>query len=119
LAYEAAVGYFEQALDALDLQGPLDEGRRCELLLALGEAQWRAGETAKSKDTLERAAAIARRLGAVEHLGQAALGYGAGLGGFGVANRADERLVALLEEALEVLPPDDSLLRVRLLARLA
>ena len=48
----------------------------------------------------------------------AAIGY-AGITGYYFSGRRDETLVALLEEALGALPPGDSEMRVRLLARLS
>jgi class 3 adenylate cyclase len=119
LAFEEAVAHYERASQALQLKEPVDLARHCELLLAKGDAQWRAGDTGDAKSTLRNAAEIARTVGSPEQLAHAALSYGAGLGGFGVADRADAVLVELLEEALEALPDVDSSLRVRLLARLA
>src|SRR5262249_31381394 len=43
LAYEDAAIHYERALQALELQEQLDERQRCERLVKLGEAQWRAG----------------------------------------------------------------------------
>ena len=39
-----------------------DEHRRCELLLALGDAQARGGDLPTAKETFVRAAAVARSL---------------------------------------------------------
>src|SRR5262249_1737241 len=44
-AYVDAARYLERALVVLDLAIPRDESKRCDLLLALGEALWPAGET--------------------------------------------------------------------------
>ena len=116
LAYEEAVGHYERALQALELKEPADEAQRCELLLALGDALWRAGENPRARQTFEWAADIATKLKAPEELSRAALGYGAG---GAVVGTVDKSLVGLLEEALGALGERDSTLRARLLARLA
>ncbi len=120
LAYEDAAALCERALAALeDGENP----RRAELLLALGEAKLRAGEPAR--EAFAAAAAIARELGAsgdaaraiaaAELLARSALGF-SGLGVTIIA--VDDDAVALLEEALQVLPPAHPL-RPRLVGRLA
>ena len=98
---------------ALALAG--DAATRCELLLALGDAQARAGDTPR-RSSVPRGRELAERLGLPEQLARAALGYGGRI--IWEVSRDDERLVPLLERALAALG-DDSPLRVRLLARLA
>jgi DNA-binding CsgD family transcriptional regulator len=44
-AYGEAVRHLEHALAVLDLADPEDQSKRCDLLLALGEALWPTGET--------------------------------------------------------------------------
>lgn len=117
-AYEEAVGHYERALQLLELTDA-DPERRCELLLALGDAQWRAGATPKAQASFSQAADMARGLALPDQFARAALGYGGGPGGFGVTDRADERLMELLREALEMLPKKHSVLGVRLMSRLA
>jgi predicted ATPase len=116
LAYEEAARLSEMALDALELADP-DERARCELLLSLGEAEIRAGNSPVAKQTFLDAASIARRLGLSPELARAAAGYGGRI----VWARAegDNRLVPLLEEGLAALTEQDVELRARLLARLA
>jgi tetratricopeptide (TPR) repeat protein len=117
LAYEEAVRLYQMALQAMELNDSADETARCELLLELGDAQMRAGETPRAKETFLGAAAIARRLGIPEQLARAALGYG---GRFVWARAAnDRRVVPLLEDALTALGDRHTLLRARVLARLA
>ena len=94
-----------------------DTVARCELLLALGDARARAGETSASKDAFREAAELAERHGLREQLARAALGYGGRI--IWEVSRDDEHLVPLLERALTALGDDESELRVRLLARLA
>jgi DNA-binding SARP family transcriptional activator len=116
LAYEEAARLYEMALEASELQTPPDEPTRCELLLARGDAQGRGGDLLSAKDTFSQAADLAQRLGAPEQFARAALGYGGRFVWFRAGN--DQRLIPLLEGAIEAIP-DDSLLRARLLARLA
>src|SRR5439155_1478287 len=96
LAYEEAGRLYETALEALDLARPADESTRCHLLLSLGEAEIRAGNTPVARKAFLDAAAISRRLGLSEELARAAMGYGGRI----VWARAgdDARLVPLLEE---------------------
>jgi DNA-binding SARP family transcriptional activator len=117
LAYEEAARLYETALEASDIASPLDESTRCELLISLGEAEIRAGDTPAAKKALLEAAGIARRLGLSHELARAAMGYGGRI----VWARAgdDDQLVPLLEEGLAALEADDLELRARLLARLA
>jgi DNA-binding SARP family transcriptional activator len=117
LAYEEAARLYETALETLDLARLSDERARCRLLLSLGEAEARAGNTTTAKKVFLAAADLARRLGLARELGQAAVGYG-GRKAFGRAGD-DERLVPLLEEGLTALAAEDVELRARLLARLA
>jgi tetratricopeptide (TPR) repeat protein len=116
LAYEEAAAQFEQALAVLARSGH-DDGRRVEVLLALGDARLRAGAVAAARDAYEQAATLARRRGRPQELARAALGFAAGLG-FEV-RLYDRRQVELLEEALAALPPGDSSPRAWMLARLS
>jgi class 3 adenylate cyclase/tetratricopeptide (TPR) repeat protein len=115
LAYEEAAGHYERALQALGLQGQTDHAERCELLLALAAARMAAGETAAGRAEYERAAALAKRMGAGEQLARAAFGLGVEF----TAGTVDELEVRLLEEALTVLGGADSLTRARVMGRLA
>jgi YVTN family beta-propeller protein len=112
LAHEEAVRFYEIALTLTD-----DTDVRCELLLALGEAQSRAGDTPAAKAVFREAAEIAEAQGLPDQLAQAALGYGGRV--IWDASRDDPQLGALLERALRALGDEDSILRVRVLARLA
>jgi DNA-binding CsgD family transcriptional regulator len=115
LAYEEAVRLLRRALGAL--RDSPDEARRCEVLLLLGDAEARAGEALASKETFLQAAEIATRLNLPEPLAEAAVGYG---GRFSWARAGtDRQLIPLLRQALDALEPGDSVLRIRLLGRLA
>ena len=116
LAYEEAVEHYSGALAALDASGNDDDALRCELLLALGDAEWRCGDIEASREAFGRAARIARGLGDSEALARAALGFcGRGWERFGVR---DEEALDLLEAALAE-GSQPSGLRCRALARLA
>ncbi len=115
LAYEQAAELFERSLRALELQEEPDERRRCELMLARGQALMHAADQG-AVPTLTDAIALARRLGAIELMARAALS----LGGFGLSpGIVDDLLVSTLEDALTALSPGDSALRARVLVRLA
>jgi tetratricopeptide (TPR) repeat protein len=113
LLYGDALDHFARALDVSE-----DEGQRLELLLAIGDAATRAGEWPRATEVFVSAADLARRLDRPEQLAKAALGLGAGLGGFEV-RLFDQRQIDLLEEALAALPPADSVLRAWIMARLS
>jgi DNA-binding SARP family transcriptional activator len=117
LAWEEAIRLYRLALDALTPATPTDDELRCRLLLALGEAQARAGDDREAKSTLLRAAELAKARRLPELLARAAAAYGGRL--LWMRALTDERLVPLLEDALAALEDDDSVLRVQLLSRLA
>lgn len=121
-AYEEAAEHFRQALELIP-SADLSAARvtRPELLLRLGDAQWRSGNGPEARLTFEEAIADGRRLGDGDLLARAALGYVTALGGFLLYARFEVGAsgVGLLEEALAALPTGDSPLRARLLAHLA
>ena len=94
----------------------MDEAQRCTLLLALGEAQRKAGEHLKAQETFLRAADIARALGATESLVRAGLELGKLTAEVGLPAAP---AVRLLEEALRGLGAEDSLLTAKTLGGLA
>ena len=112
LAYEEAARLYAMALTLVD-----ETVARCELLLALGDARARAGDTPASKQAFREAAELAESRGLAEHLARAALGYGGRI--IWEVSREDEYLAPLLERALAALGEEESPLRVRLLARFA
>jgi class 3 adenylate cyclase/DNA polymerase III delta prime subunit len=118
LAYEEAARHYRNALEVMDHVDAV-AGQRCETLLALGDALWRAGDRREAKRVSGEAAGLARQMGDGERFARAALGYGVGLGGFGYVDRADAELVKLLEEALITLGESESALHARVMARLA
>ncbi len=117
-AYEEAVLHYERALQLCELSAPIDERQPCELLLGLGENQWRAGDIDRARATFQQAALAARGLHSAELLARAALGYGGEFRGFDLGV-VEPTLIELLEEALQQVGSADSGWRARLLARLA
>ena len=115
LAHEDAANLYARALEALELDGAGQPERRLELLLDLGLAQRRAARAREARATLERAAALARRLDRPEELARAVLGICL----LAEAGVLDEPLIALLEEALAAVGEGDSPLRSQLLGGLA
>jgi DNA-binding SARP family transcriptional activator len=117
LAYEEAARLYRLALEDLESAPSADDVQLCDLLLALGDVEARAGNDVAAKRTFLRAADVGRRHKLPDRLGRAALGYG---GRFvWTKGRGDPHLLPLLEEAVAKLPAHDSELRARLLARLA
>jgi tetratricopeptide (TPR) repeat protein len=114
LAYEEAVAYFEGALRAITL---LDvPARRCDILIALGEAKRCAGDPTH-RETLLEAGGLAGHLGDADRCARAALANQRGV--FSRFGEVDLERTAALEEALEAVGPTDSLIRARVLASLA
>ncbi len=114
-AHEDAANYCERALEAMDLGDVGGDVERCALLLDLGDSQAKAGRFDAARPAYERAAELARKLGDAEALGRAALGISA----LSEVGSVDDKLVALLEDALSAVGPDDSAARAMLLSALA
>jgi class 3 adenylate cyclase len=116
LAHDQAAELYARALalfDDSELAG--DTLRRCDMLIALGEAQRRAAHP-DHRQTLLQAAAIAQQIGDVDRLAAAAL---ANTRTIGPAAEVDHERVAVLTAALEAISDHDSPVRARLLANLA
>ncbi|MGH3767500.1 MAG: ATP-binding protein [Pseudonocardiaceae bacterium] len=95
--------------------------RRFGLLLALGDAQWWAGHVSEASATFQSATFLARQFQDPQRLAEAALrvgevGYG---GAYMEAWSFDPVKAELLDEALVALGDQETLLKVRVLARLA
>ena len=114
-AFKEAILWYERALRLLDLE-PVSATGRLELLLALADAQRRAGELVNAKATLSRTATAARGAGAPALLVEATLGY-ASLAIHSVEAQAE--LVTLLERTLAELAPERDARWVRIGARLS
>jgi class 3 adenylate cyclase/tetratricopeptide (TPR) repeat protein len=117
LAFEEAANHYERALFALEAAEPVDEMRRCQLLLALGASQYQSGAPLKSKESFRLALASARALDEPELFARAATEEG-NLETFSVSGIEDKE-IAGLEEALVRLPDSDSAIRSLTLSRLA
>ncbi|MHB8682446.1 MAG: BTAD domain-containing putative transcriptional regulator [Acidimicrobiales bacterium] len=113
LAFEQAARDFAAALEIAEDAGHGSE-LRSDLLLAQGDAEWRAGDAVAARRTFERAASVIGRSDP-DRLARAALGRaGAGVRPFWVTlGVVDEGSVRLLEEALEALPEGDSGIRAQ------
>jgi tetratricopeptide (TPR) repeat protein len=116
LAWEEAAQHYRAALRARELAGAIDDHVRAELLLALGASEDRAGLEEEARETFRVAIRTARQLGDAVLITRAALGVA---GPWSALSRSDPDRVGLLDEALEVLPEEDSPLRARLLARMS
>ena len=118
LAYEEAADHFQRSLAVLEPGNGEEEFLRCDVLLARGDAQRRAGDIGFRATMLE-AARLSRRLGDGERLALAALGSARTSAFFGEIGRLDQALVGLYQEALGALGPADSVLRANLLSEMA
>jgi hypothetical protein len=115
LAYEEAAACFEQAIMAISF-GDTDAGTRIRLILRHADALWRANETAAARTASLKAAEIARNVDG-SLFGEAVMGYAATF--TAEIGLPDPTLLALLEEALTVVPADAVSLRAQLFARLS
>ncbi|NOT56042.1 MAG: AAA family ATPase [Deltaproteobacteria bacterium] len=125
-AYEDAISHYSRALAVMESRGESSD-KQCELLLALGEQQRKAGQVAAAKTTFRRVAEFARTLHGqgkkqqgTMFLARAALGFAPGLAGVGVNSGShDASVIELLQEALLAFGKKVSPLRARMLGRLA
>jgi DNA-binding SARP family transcriptional activator len=115
LANEEAADHYARALEVLGRTDPEAIERRCDLLLELGEARVRSGERPAAWGVFREAAALASRMGDRALLARAAIGASRRL--IQPPGVVDEELIALLEQALEMVP-EVSVLRVLLISRL-
>jgi hypothetical protein len=97
--------------------GSIGDEIRAQALLGIGRMRLRRGDATGAGDAFEESARLARVLRQPELLAHAALGFGAGLGGFEV-RMLDRRQAELLDEAASTLAPT-SPLRPWVLARLS
>ena len=116
-AYEQAAVHYRRALKLADApSSDQPAGRRCDLLIAHGEAQRQAGDPAY-RATLLSAAALAQEIGSPDRLARAALANSRGYASS--AEGVDRERVGVLEAALEAYDDIDSPTRASLLALLA
>ncbi|HKO92714.1 MAG TPA: protein kinase [Polyangiaceae bacterium] len=113
-AFEDASRLGRSAL-ALFATSGLSERVRCELLLVVAEALIRQGEIQEGKALCVQASELSLRVGASDLVARAALVHSTELSTGGI----DDGMIARLRQALAQLPPTDSSLRARVMARLA
>ncbi|MBI5946983.1 MAG: AAA family ATPase [Chloroflexi bacterium] len=113
LAFEAAVGFYQMALDAHQRNDERDEARRCEMLLALGMARVKAGDWEGSTKINLAAAEAARAAQLPEMLARACLATAQ------LWAVPEARVIPFLEDALAAIPAGDSAYRSRILSLLA
>ncbi len=119
LAFEEAAKYYEQSLAALQHHDRDGDLLRCDLMIALSDAQRRAGD-ADYRRAMTEAVTIARSLGDSRRLAMAALVSARPGGTMANATVVDHELIALFEEALAGLrDEDDDVLRAKILAQLS
>ena len=117
LAYEEAVDLLEAAVAARERDEPVDEEERARLLNLLAAALWRAGRWEDARAGYARAANAARQADAATLFAEIALGHSGGE--WDLYGIEDPDSVALLEEAIDRLPAEDSALRAQSMARLS
>lgn len=121
-AYEETSRLYRLALDLVSVDAPSQDiaaRHRCELLVALGDSQARAGEGLEALQTFRKAATLAGELGLVTLAAQAAIGFEEASWRPGLAG---DVAVSLLEQARQSLGPPDAhngALLARVLAALA
>jgi class 3 adenylate cyclase/tetratricopeptide (TPR) repeat protein len=116
LAADEAAAYYRQALELREVSGAPADRNHCRLLIALGEAQRRAGDSAY-RETLLGASHLAAQLDDAGLLTEAALANRRGL--FSRVGPVDQERVTAIELALAAVGLGDSPERARLLAALA
>ena len=112
LAYEEASELYERALEVLELEDEPDERRRLSLSLAMGGAEASAAQISAARRAFGQAAESARALGDADGLVGAAIGIAM----LSEAGKTDERLIGLIDEALEAIGPEPSAARASLLS---
>lgn len=116
VAWEEAVVQYERALQALEFVAQPDAGQRIEILIALGEAQFRSGDAKAAAATRRRLLPLIRGHGTLEQKARVAISHG--LDGWGYPF-TDEDTRTLLADVLASLPAGDSVPGVQVRARLA
>jgi tetratricopeptide (TPR) repeat protein len=114
LAYEEAVGHFDRALHLLDLCDTPDDRVRYDALMALADAHYRISDKEAAQKSGRAALEAARRIGDGVLIARALLS----ISGEFFVGESNPEIIAMLEEALTVLPEGDSAERVKVLARL-
>ena len=116
-AYADAARWYDQAIRCLDLAGG-EDGQRCELLLASGEAHLGGGDRSAARAEFARVAALAVEVALPTFLARATLSLSSGSAGFEV-DMFDREQIDLLWEAHAALPEEEAVLRALVAARLS
>jgi class 3 adenylate cyclase/tetratricopeptide (TPR) repeat protein len=120
-----AISHLTKALELLQVpskpseetpQESVDEAQRCTLLLSLGEAQRKTGQPTEAQETFLHAADFAQKLGSTEFLVRAALELTRLTFTVGLSATS---AIRLLEEALQRLGAEDTILKAKTLGGLA
>ena len=116
-AFDLAVDQYQEVLRILERSGEPDPRQRCELLIALGDAHFCAGDLEAAEQTGWQAVELAREIGAYDLLVQVAEGLAYRRQGNYESVPAER--IALLEEALGAVGDSDLVLRARVLCGLS
>jgi hypothetical protein len=115
VAYEEAAELLQNAVTLLEARGAMEDATAADVLIELGEALVLSGYGPRGRDVCARAAALAKAVGDKRLIVRAALVYGSEL----LTGRRDERMVALLRDAMEAVGPEPTAARARVMARLS
>ena len=113
-AHAEAAAHYAGALEALELGAEAGPAERLATALALADALYAAGDIEAARRRYRTVAAAARRAASADVQARAALGFSE-VQAYG---EIDDEAIALLQDALDALPGDDSVLRARALALL-
>lgn len=117
LAYDEAVDFYAGAIAAAEADQPVDLALLARLLLSQAKAKWKNGALQDAGDTFLAAARAAGDSGLPELAAEAAIG--SRWGGWDAFDPDLTEQLALMRQALEGLPEEDSPLRAELMAMLA
>jgi tetratricopeptide (TPR) repeat protein len=115
VAYEEAAELLQRAVTLLESRGALEDAVAAEVLIDLGEALVLSGFGPRGREACARAAALAKAVGDKRSIVRAALVYGSEI----LTGRRDERMIALLRDAMEAVGPAPSPDRARVMSRLS
>lgn len=111
LAYEEAIELLERAAQLVETDDVLHRRRGCDVLVALADARWRAGDVPSAKAAALRAAELATAGGPPEAIVEAAIACT----GFTTWGTAEPAVAALCDRAVDV-AVTDAAVRSRVLA---
>lgn len=117
-AFNEAIALAGRGLECLGQAGedPANRELVLDLRMALGSGQYHAGQVAEAMETFRSTAALAIEQGAAEAAARAAIAFSEPQWRYNVV---DATCLRLLDNSLEMLGPEDSVLRATALAALA